>query len=117
MLGARFLRSYWEALGKGMDMMVIPNRRRVVAVISALALAATLAALAAVALVATSGTAVGQQRQAPTQPLYEVHDLGELPGGPFSYAFGINEAAKVVGAAFSRGTLRALPGLSTTTTR
>src|SRR5215207_6001482 len=45
------------------------------------ALGATLAALTAVALVATSGTAVGQQGQAPTQPLYEVHDLGTLAGG------------------------------------
>jgi probable HAF family extracellular repeat protein len=42
---------------------------------------------------------VGQQGQAPTQPLYEVHDLGTLAGGSFSYAFGINQAGKVVGAA------------------
>jgi len=63
------------------------------------ALGATLAALTAVALVATSGTAVGQQGQAPTQPLYEVHDLGTLEGGAFSYAFGINQAGKVVGVA------------------
>ena len=61
------------------------------------ALGATLATLTAVALVATSGTAVGQQGKAPTQPLYEVHDLGTLAGGPFSYAFGINQAGKVVG--------------------
>ena len=45
------------------------------------------------------GTKPAESQQAPTQPLYEVHDLGELPGGPFSYAFGINEAGKVVGAA------------------
>jgi probable HAF family extracellular repeat protein len=63
------------------------------------ALGATLATLTAVALVATSGTAVGQQGQAPKQPLYEVHDLGTLAGGSFSYAFGINQAGKVVGAA------------------
>ena len=63
------------------------------------ALGATLAALTAVALLATSGTAVGQQGQAPTQPLYEVHDLGTLEGGSFSYAFGINQAGKVVGVA------------------
>jgi probable HAF family extracellular repeat protein len=63
------------------------------------ALGATLAALTAVALVATSGTAVGQQGQAPTQPLYEVHDLGTLAGVSFSYAFGINQADKVVGVA------------------
>ena len=58
------------------------------------ALGATLAALTAVALVATSGTAVGQQGQAPTQPLYEVHDLGTLAGGSFSYAFGINQGLR-----------------------
>lgn len=40
-----------------------------------------------------------ESQQAPTQPLYEVHDLGTFPGEQFSYAFGINEAGKVVGAA------------------
>jgi hypothetical protein len=49
MLGARFLRSYWKALEKGMDMIVIPNRGRVVAVMLALALAGGLLTLALLA--------------------------------------------------------------------
>jgi probable HAF family extracellular repeat protein len=50
------------------------------------------------------GTKSAESQQAPTQPLYEVHDLGVLPGGAlppyggYSHAFGINEAGKVVGA-------------------
>src|SRR5215210_5316715 len=51
------------------------------------------------------GTKPAESLQAPAQPLYEVRDLGVLSGGSlppyggFSYAFGINEAGKVVGAA------------------
>ena len=50
-------------------------------------------------LVAATSGHLGQRGRAPAQPLYEVHDLGTLAGGSFSYAFGINEAGKVVGAA------------------
>jgi hypothetical protein len=57
MLGARFMRSYWKALGEGMDTMVIPNRGRVLAVISALALAGGLLTLA---LLAKPSQAQGQ---------------------------------------------------------
>jgi probable HAF family extracellular repeat protein len=89
--------------GWGKDLEMFTNlgyvSTKVLRVALVVALGATLAALTAVALVATSGTALGQRGQAPTQPLYEVHDLGTLAGGSFSYAFGINEAGKVVGAA------------------
>jgi hypothetical protein len=49
MLGARFVRSYWKAPRKGMDMIVIPNRGKVVALITALALAGGLLTLALLA--------------------------------------------------------------------
>jgi hypothetical protein len=47
MLGARFV--YWKALEKGMDIMVIPNRSRVVAVMLVLAIAGGLLTLALLA--------------------------------------------------------------------
>jgi probable HAF family extracellular repeat protein len=45
------------------------------------------------------GTRPAETKETSVQPLYTVQDLGTLPGGSFSYAFGINEAGKVVGAA------------------
>jgi probable HAF family extracellular repeat protein len=43
------------------------------------------------------GTRPAESQQASSQPLYTVHDLGTLAGGSISYAFGINDAGKVVG--------------------
>lgn len=55
-------------------------------------------ALAAGALAMLSlGTKPAESQQTSEPPLYEVHDLGTLPGGSSSAATGINDANQVVG--------------------